>query len=177
MSVKGCGTDAGYQRALRFRKLGRPSCGPCEPCREASRVKDRTPKVLKRKRDRSKHLRRTDSTYRRREHDWHQRHTYGITLTQKDAIFRAQGSCCAVCRSPSPNNKHGWFTEHDHETDEVRGVACHRCNILIGNACKIAGTEDPNHLGHLLGTDVLTYLRDGAAFVRNALSDLPAEAV
>jgi hypothetical protein len=59
---------------------------------------------------------------------------YGISVEHRDALFKAQGFVCAICASPSPNTKSGWHTDHDHQTGRVRGVLCHHCNLLLGNA-------------------------------------------
>ena len=53
---------------------------------------------------------------------------YGITIEQRDAIFAAQGFCCAICRSPTPNTTRGWQMDHDHIANEPRGVLCQRRN-------------------------------------------------
>lgn len=63
----------------------------------------------------------------------HLKYKYGITAEQWDAMFAAQGSCCAACRSADPKHKRGWHTDHDHNTGAVRGILCHRCNVTLGN--------------------------------------------
>lgn len=60
------------------------------------------------------------------------RRKYGLTIQQWDERFRAQGSCCAICKATEPGTSRGWCTDHDHETGEVRGILCHRCNRLLG---------------------------------------------
>ncbi len=62
----------------------------------------------------------------------HQRYYYGITAEQRDAIFEAQGRCCAVCKSREHGGR-GWHTDHDHVTKQVRGILCHPCNLALGN--------------------------------------------
>jgi Recombination endonuclease VII len=62
----------------------------------------------------------------------HQKYYYGITQAERDAIFVAQGSRCAVCKS-SEHGGRGWHTDHDHETKQVRGILCHPCNLALGN--------------------------------------------
>lgn len=58
---------------------------------------------------------------------------YGITLEQRDALFTSQGSVCAVCASDTPGGK-GWHVDHCHRTQAVRGILCHHCNLMLGNA-------------------------------------------
>lgn len=62
----------------------------------------------------------------------HQLAYYGITEAQRDAIFVAQGSCCAVCKAEEHGGR-GWHTDHDHATKQVRGILCHACNLALGN--------------------------------------------
>jgi hypothetical protein len=57
---------------------------------------------------------------------------YGITVDQKDAMFKAQGSCCACCGAAESGSKIGWHTDHVHGTKRVRGVICQICNLQIG---------------------------------------------
>lgn len=43
-------------------------------------------------------------------------------------MAREQGGLCAICR------RHGWeyVVDHNHSTDEVRGLLCHGCNTALG---------------------------------------------
>jgi hypothetical protein len=50
------------------------------------------------------------------------------------SVFKAQNRCCAICKTPVPNTKKGWNTDHDHKTNKVRGVLCGRCNSILGYA-------------------------------------------
>lgn len=58
---------------------------------------------------------------------------YGITPEQRDEIFVSQGSCCAICKTTN-HGKRTWHTDHCHSTKKVRGVLCHHCNLLLGQA-------------------------------------------
>jgi Recombination endonuclease VII len=60
------------------------------------------------------------------------RRKYGLTVTQWEDIFVAQGSCCAICESTEPNSKKGWHTDHCHNTGKVRGIICPPCNKALG---------------------------------------------
>jgi hypothetical protein len=84
----------------------------------------------------------TDPIYRARANDAIYRRKYGITLAQKIAIFLAQGNACAICRR---NDKHErlslWHIDHSHLSNQVRGVLCRSCNLMLGKAA-----DDPTIL-------------------------------
>lgn len=41
---------------------------------------------------------------------------------------------CGICGCSVPPTKHGWVVDHCHKTLEIRGILCHHCNMLLGNA-------------------------------------------
>lgn len=43
------------------------------------------------------------------------------------------GDCCAICGG-QPTNGRRLAIDHCHETDEIRGLLCNKCNLLIGHA-------------------------------------------
>lgn len=51
---------------------------------------------------------------------------YGITPEEYQRIFAAQGGRCAVCRNQPRTIR--FAVDHDHDTGEVRGILCKRCN-------------------------------------------------
>ncbi|MEO8483323.1 MAG: endonuclease VII domain-containing protein [Acidobacteriota bacterium] len=53
----------------------------------------------------------------------------GITLEQYDELLAKQGGCCALCRQPPGKNR--LQVDHDHETNEIRGLLCSKCNVLL----------------------------------------------
>lgn len=57
---------------------------------------------------------------------------FGMSLEEYDAIFASQGGVCAICKG-APNGKN-LCVDHDHETEEVRGLLCHECNAMLGFA-------------------------------------------
>jgi hypothetical protein len=60
---------------------------------------------------------------------------YGITQTDWDALFAAQGKRCGNlgCRATSPGVLNtGWHTDHDHLTGRFRSILCHDCNLALG---------------------------------------------
>lgn len=68
----------------------------------------------------------------------HLKRKYGITGEQYDRMFEAQCGLCAICRcepqSPARGHRPVFYVDHDHATKEVRGLLCHDCNTLLGNA-------------------------------------------
>jgi hypothetical protein len=72
--------------------------------------------------------------------EWKLRRDYGITSADYARMLLAQDGKCAICEVvlTEPLRQKGQPTtvatiDHDHETGEVRGVLCNRCNVGIGN--------------------------------------------
>jgi hypothetical protein len=63
----------------------------------------------------------------------HLKRTYGITPEEYTALLLSQNGRCAICRADGPGRGHQNFcVDHDHQTGEVRGLLCHKCNRAIG---------------------------------------------
>lgn len=59
--------------------------------------------------------------------------TYGIDAAEYDRILKAQGGRCAICRNRPASKR--FAVDHDHKTEDVRGILCKRCNHdLLGGA-------------------------------------------
>lgn len=67
-----------------------------------------------------------------KRHRWNLSRRYGLTLAQFNAMRKAQSNLCAICETPMSKPK----VDHDHITGKVRGLLCHRCNLLL------SGLED-----------------------------------
>ena len=81
-----------------------------------------------------KERRAADSTVRRRERNLKLRQ-YGITVDQFDAMLARQGGGCAICGNKNAGGRWGRFVvDHCHSTNNVRGLLCHHCNLVIGQA-------------------------------------------
>lgn len=82
---------------------------------------------------------------------------FGIDLADYQRMFVEQGGVCAVCSRPETEKRQGktkWLAvDHNHETGEVRGLLCTRCNKAIGEM-----RDDPNLL-----RNAATYLEQHAA--------------
>lgn len=62
---------------------------------------------------------------------------YGLAPDDYERMCNEQEFRCACCRREAP-----LFVDHDHDTDEIRGLLCHNCNVGIGHlGDDIAGLE------------------------------------
>lgn len=50
-----------------------------------------------------------------------------------DQLVDAQGGeFCSICKKPRPSETRRFAIDHDHDTDEIRGLLCRRCNSALG---------------------------------------------
>lgn len=68
---------------------------------------------------------------------------YGLTLDEYLALAEAQDECCAICGAVGlasrelvsvADRKYLLAVDHCHETGQIRGLLCTRCNTLLGMA-------------------------------------------
>lgn len=69
-------------------------------------------------------------TIKKTNRDAYLARTYGLKPGEWEAMLIAQGNVCAICKK----KKRRYDTDHDHKTGKVRGVICHRCNVMLGHA-------------------------------------------
>ena len=66
------------------------------------------------------------------DRDRHRIRVHGISNEHWCEILEWQDNKCACCGSLDPGSLHGWHTDHDHDTEVIRGILCFRCNRLLG---------------------------------------------
>ena len=59
----------------------------------------------------------------------HIKRQYGMTPDDYIQKLNEQGGACAICRHVFPS----LVIDHDHDTGEVRGLLCHKCNVGMGH--------------------------------------------
>ena len=64
--------------------------------------------------------------------DLNLKRNYGITLEDYDRMLEEQEGKCKICGTTEPNGKGRFHVDHNHDTQEVRGLLCHNCNRGIG---------------------------------------------
>ncbi len=58
--------------------------------------------------------------------------TYKIDLNKYNSLLSEQSGVCAVCKNECVTGKK-LAVDHNHDTGEVRGLLCAKCNRGIGN--------------------------------------------
>lgn len=64
------------------------------------------------------------------------KYKFGITTDDYNKLLLEQNSCCAICRNPFTgkwNDRTAPVVDHNHSTNEVRGLLCQSCNKGIGH--------------------------------------------
>lgn len=60
---------------------------------------------------------------------------YGVDSETYLRMITDQNNSCAICYQPSAESPKGLlFVDHCHSSGKVRGLLCHHCNLVIGNA-------------------------------------------
>ena len=76
---------------------------------------------------------------------------YGLTVKEYLALLEAHNHQCAICgASESDRNNKKLVIDHCHQSGKVRGILCHKCNLVLGNANDLIGTLE----------QAIIYLRD-----------------
>lgn len=65
-----------------------------------------------------------------REHRIKER--YGLSIEDYNVLFEKQHGCCAICGTHQSELSKRLSIDHDHKTDEIRGLLCQRCNGALG---------------------------------------------
>ena len=66
-----------------------------------------------------------------RDREWRLKTKYGISLESYFDLLEFQRGICAICGVTEPAGMGQWHVDHDHETNEVRGLLCLSCNTKL----------------------------------------------
>lgn len=57
---------------------------------------------------------------------------YGLSMDQYRSLFAFQNNCCAICKRNKDEFELGLHVDHNHNTEQVRGLLCPPCNQALG---------------------------------------------
>jgi len=57
---------------------------------------------------------------------------YGLGLLELERLSDKQGHKCAICSRELEKRRWSTHIDHNHDTGEVRGLLCQRCNAGLG---------------------------------------------
>lgn len=77
---------------------------------------------------------------------------YEITLKEHTEMLIRQNYVCALCGNP-PTAKRALATDHNHSTNEVRGLLCYKCNR------DMVVVDDIDHLARLISYRDKTHIK------------------
>ena len=61
------------------------------------------------------------------------KYSYGITLSELNEKITKQNNKCKICnKSLSELNSKDIHVDHNHITNNIRGILCKKCNSLLG---------------------------------------------
>ena len=60
------------------------------------------------------------------------KHNYNITIDDYDKIFKEQKGKCLICGKHQSKLSHRLHVDHDHKTNQIRGLLCFICNTKLG---------------------------------------------
>ena len=110
-----------YRTALRLtRNGGRKVPGPApDPSKTRSRHNSNNPNRL-------------------RDYDMNRKknllQNYGLTVEQYAEMVSTQSYLCGICGVDFRVESRMPHVDHDHVTGKVRGILCHNCNLMLGQA-------------------------------------------
>lgn len=61
----------------------------------------------------------------------HNKRRHGLSVEEYDRLLAEYGDFCAICGCSLIRSKR-CHIDHDHRTNEIRGVLCNKCNMAIG---------------------------------------------
>lgn len=69
-----------------------------------------------------------------RARDGNRKSTYGVPVGWYAETLAAQRGGCAICGTTKAGGRGDFHVDHCHSGGKVRGLLCHRCNLMIGHA-------------------------------------------
>lgn len=84
---------------------------------------------------------RTKNKNKRSLKNYYLQRSYGITLSFYNQMFENQHGCCAICDKHQSELSQALGVDHNHRTQEIRGLLCKNCNAALGQFDGDVGTR------------------------------------
>lgn len=59
---------------------------------------------------------------------------FGLTIKDYNLLLEKQNNKCAICKCSSKEIKRHLSVDHNHKTNQIRGLLCSQCNSILGLA-------------------------------------------
>ena len=83
----------------------------------------------------AKYRRQNRDRLRKQDRERQIKKLYGMTMNEHDELLTKQNGVCLGCGATNFNGKsYHLAVDHNHETGEVRGLLCLKCNRILGLA-------------------------------------------
>jgi len=74
------------------------------------------------------------ATHKGQTKNYNLQHDYGISVEDYDVLLKTQFGKCAICGAVESTHRYKSLNvDHDHNSNKVRGLLCHKCNIRLGS--------------------------------------------
>lgn len=118
----------------------RSQCKDCKKLTELS-YEQRVEIIQKRKAQREPYLEKTKTrvkeyqskpTTKEKRLHYYLTTYFGITKEDYNNLLKEQNHTCAICNKVDPTPNRRLAVDHNHKTNEIRGLLCGKCNIALG---------------------------------------------
>ena len=116
-----------YQKAMGRKNNVQAYCKQCTNQKNREHYSGDPKAIEKRRKREARRLEKDPMVKRRAE----LLRVYGITLEEWYDIYDSQNGVCAICKQECKTRK-SLSVDHDHETGDIRGLLCNRCNRALG---------------------------------------------
>ena len=115
--IKRCSSCKTEKEISQFNKSKSKKFGVHNQCRQCARLWKPTLEALAKAKQKTK--------------EWNRLKTSGFTQEEYEAKLKEQNYRCAICGT-TDSGPMDFHADHDHNTNQKRGILCHKCNTGLG---------------------------------------------
>ncbi len=128
--------DKHYRRKLpkKFKEVEDRFCDWCTELISTNLRKDVKFCSFECKTNRANERRREHPDAKKRAKSYNLKNNFGISYEEWQLMLDSQNGKCKICSRHRTEFVRDFHVDHDHATGKVRGLLCHNCNNLLGQA-------------------------------------------